>query len=694
MFRFFSVIFFCIFIHTAFVYALEETPLEIYLKDPSFSQGVMHTNQGGIIKTENMRIQAKNISYTHKVELGKAVQKIEADEDLLIEYGERAFVGSRLEYDFLQKKGTLWNGKTFVDLWFLGGERVDLLPDGTYLIYGASVTTCENQDSAWEIHAKQVSVTQQHLLAAKNIQFRFAKLPLLWLPSFKSNLKIFRDPPVRYKVMWDKGLGPRVSMRYRVYSWEHLNLFLRLDYRVKRGLGGAIESDYHSLDKRTYCMTKSYGAHDKTVPDERGPKRYRLQGLYHTESKDQRTTVHLTYDKFSDQKMVSDFKSEDFEVNTQKRTLLLMDHRGERFFTTFSFQPRINRFQSLNQELPLLTWGIHPFTLGASGIISQNYFSTGYLDYVFAKDLHNFLTNTQSVRLETRNELYRPFSWKAVTVTPSLGLTALFYSKSPEKHPATQGIFSYGCRAQSELQKKYSHYKHLITPYLDFRGYTRPTIPIDHHYIFDIEDGYAHLNLLKAGVRQSWFSTPLGPFLPAFFCDLFTYGFFGTPNALHRAVPKAYASFGWNRPFLSLSGDLCYNLAKNLWDAANAHLLWTINAHIALSVELRHRSAFAWRKADPWNFFVDVARPLNELLDSPMSDKRNTLLTKLYMRLSPTITCSLGSHNGWGRKSEHPYNEARVDLYKLITSSWQMRLSYRYTPNDPFHVTGSLSIIK
>lgn len=685
-------IFFFFLLIAASLYAFEDESLDVYLKDPVFSQGVMRTDQGGVITSKDMRIQAQKMSYTHRVEQGKAVQKIEAEGDLLVEYGDRAFVGSRLEYDFLSKKGTLWQGKTFVDIWFLGGDRVELLPDGTYLIYGASVTACESQNSAWEVHAKQVSVTHEQLLAAKNIQFRFVKLPIFWLPSFKSNLKFFRDPPVRYKLMWDKGIGPRISMRYKVYSWESFNLFVRLDYRIKRGLGGAVETDYYSKDKRTYLLTKSYGARDKTVPDERGWKRYRLQGLYHTESQDQKTTLHLTYDKFSDPKMVSDFKSDDFEVNTQKRTLLLIDHRSEHLFSTFSFQPRINRFQSLNQELPLLTWGIHPFSIGNTGIISQNYFSGGYLDYVFAKDLHNFLTNTQSARVETRNTLYRPFTWKYATLTPSIGLAALFYNKSPEKHPATQGIFTYGCTLQTKLYRNYTQYRHLAVPYVDFQGYTRPSIPLDHHFIFSIEDGYAHLNHLRIGIRQNLFTQD--SLLPAFTCDVFTYGFFGTPNALHRTFPKIYASLGWNKSSFALTSDLCYNCAKGVWDEANARLLWTINSCIALSTEIRHRSAFYWRKADPFNFFVDIARPLDELLASPMSDKRNTFLTRLHIRLSPTMTCNLSSHQGWGRESEHPYNEARFDFYKLITSSWQMRLSYRYTPNEPFHVTGSLSIVK
>ncbi len=693
--RFSSIAFSCLCL-CAGLYAdpLAEKEFTVNLKDPTFSQGTITTDQGGVITSENMRVQAQKISYTNRIEQGLPVQKIVAEGDLLMEYGNRAFVGKRLEYDFISKTGTLWDGKTFVDLWFLGGERIDLKEDGSYFIYNAYITTCESQENTWEINAGMVSITKEHLLTANNIRFRFVKLPVFWLPSFKSNLKVFTDPPIRYKLTWDKGLGPRATMRYKIYSWEQFNLFFRLDYRLKRGLGGALESEYYSMDKRTTFITKSYGAHDKTVPDERGPKRFRLQGLYHTQSVDEKTTVHLTYDRLSDDKMVSDFKSEDFEINTQKRTILLIDHRYDNYFGVFSLQPRINRFQSQNQELPLVTLGVRPFQIGSSGIISQNFASAGYLDYVFAKELHHYLKNTQSVRLETRNQLYRPFILPPVTITPGIGIVGLFYNKSPEHHPVGQAIFTYDCAIHSRFYRQFKQQKHLIAPYLNFHGYTAPTTPTDHHYIFDISDGYERLNLLRAGVRNSFFSQRLGPFLPSFAFDLFTYGFLSKDTSLHRVFPKVYTTFDWNLPSFSIQGAIAYNIAEQVWDFTNIKTLWTINAALAFGVEFRHRSRFDWRKADHENFFIDAARTLENLLASPLSDGRNTLLTRLHLRITPTLSCQFGSHHGWGRRNEPNYNEAFIDFYKMLTGSWQLRVSYRYTPEDHFHATAGLSIVK
>lgn len=678
--------------------ALTNQELTIDLKNPVFVHGVITTEEGGVITGQGIRIQARKIEYTNKIENGIRIQKIIAEDDLMLEYANRAFVGTRLEYDFVQKTGTLWDGKTFVDIWFLGGDKIELKEDGTFYISNAFVTTCEDQDNTWEIRANKVKITSDHFLAARNIKFQFFKIPLFWLPAFRSNLKAFTDSPIRYKVVWDKGLGPRLTMRYRVFSWKDLNLFFRLDYRLKRGFGGAIESEYFSPEGGTTFVTRSYGAHDKAFPDEKGPKRYRLQGLYHTQSKDERTQVHLTWDKLSDSRMVSDFRSDDFEINTQKRTLFTVMHQLDSTFFNFRLQPRLNRFQSIDQELPLVTIGIRPFQLGNSGIMMNNYVNTGYLDYVYANDLrHQFhirglQSSTHSFRMETRNELYRPFKWGQFTLTPNIGVIGIFYSNNPAHHPASQGMISYGFQGQTRLYKNYQKFRHMTEPYLEFQGVTSPTAHLGRHFYFDIYDGYDQLNQLRVGLRNSFFTYRQSTFLPAIYTDLFTYGFFGN-RGFAQTFPKTYLNVVWNRPSYAIKSGVAWNNEEQLWDYANIGTEWTINEDIAFSVEFRHRSRFDWRKANHENFYVDVARSIHDLLKSPLSDGRDTLLTRVFIRLAPKWNCMIQTRHGWGRKNEPRYNAGKIDLFTMLTCSWRLRLSYERLPNDN-RFSGDVSLVK
>ena len=112
-----------------------------------------------------------------------------------------------------------------------------------------------------------------------------------------------------------------------------------------------------------------------------------------------------------------------------------------------------------------------------------------------------------------------------------------------------------------------------------------------------------------------------------------------------------------------------------------------------MSLEFRYRSSFDFRKANHENFILDVSRNQYELADSPISDKRNTILTHLYFRLNPFWACEIHSHHGWNRKLEPPYNEFKIDLYTMLSSSWKVRLSYQHNEvNDRF--SWAVSLVK
>ncbi len=666
----------------------------VNLKDPVFTNGVITTDQGGIIESDGLRIQARRISFTNKTENGLAVKKVVAEGDLMMEYGQQVFVGSHLEYDFISKTGTLKDGRTSTDYWFLGGDEIELLADGSFLISNAFLTTVEGQDNWWELKSSKIDVSKESELSAKSIRFRFFKVPVFWLPSFKMNLKWWKDSPVRYKFIWDQVLKQQLSMRYALYSTETFGLFGRLQYQFKYGPGAAIETDYHSPDGRTIFQTKNFGAFGKIIPQEKGDKRYRLQGLFTTRSKDEKTHVHMTYDKMSDDKMAQDFKSDDFELNTQKRTIFWVTHCRENLFSRLNLQPRINSFQSINQQLPWVTTAIRPFPLAKSGVIMENWFSAGYLDYTFASGLQDKLHSTKAGRFETTNVLYRPVATGPIVWTPSAGIIGIFYTNNPERHSTGQGIFAYGMNVQTTLFRPYTDIRHTAEPYLSFQGYTTPTSKNREHFIFNLDDGFARMDMARVGIRQTFSSIKRPTLVPLLSIDLYTYGFIGK-TAFHRSFPKAYTQFDISLPSVLIRSTFVYNMQQGVFDRCNVRTDWTVNRNIALSVEVRHRSRFDWRKADLDNFILDIDRPIQELLHSPLSDRRNTVLTRMHFKLSPFWSAHIESHSGWGRIHEPPYNALELKLKALLTGKWQLELGVSYDPAKKWQsITPSFKLVR
>ena len=201
----------------------------VNLKDPQYQNGVISTHSGGVISSPELRVQAKHIVYSNRVDKGEPIHRVIAEGDLMLESGGHTYVGRRLEYDFVTRTGVVYDGVTSIDLWFLGGEKIRLNADRSFFLCNAFVTTSESKNADWKIHSQEVNITKKHYLDAKNVTFRFFETPIMWLPSFKSNLKSVTESPVRYKVDWDKGLWPKLSMRYRIYSWETLDLFFPLE---------------------------------------------------------------------------------------------------------------------------------------------------------------------------------------------------------------------------------------------------------------------------------------------------------------------------------------------------------------------------------------------------------------------------------------------------------------------------------
>lgn len=664
-----------------FTEEINNSELIINLRNPVYKNGILFTHEGGVIKNSDIRIQANTIQYIKRKEGEKEVHKIEAEGDLMVRYKNRVFVGEELEYDFISKTGNIYFGKTYASPWYMGGGKIELRSDGSYEVYNVSVTTCENADSSWDIRAESLKVSDKSMLDAKKVRFRLFKFLKLWIPSFKMNLKkFFTSPILKYKFNWDKGAGPRASFRYQAFSYSEFACFLRLDYRLSKGFGGAIETEYYPSHKRTTMETKNYLASDILPTDPKKRRRYRIQGAYHTISPSGTTKVDLTWDKYSDINMPGDFKSDDFEINTEKKTELFITHFQKDLISFVHARPRVNTFNSLKQDIPTFYSTIRPIYIPYVGIISNNWVNTSYLDYAYSNKLSPSLPDFYAWRLQTFNEIYRPFFLGPINFTPLVGVTGIFYSRSPNNtHSEALGTIFYSALLNTQIYRYFSNHKHLIEPYIYYYAISNPTSRTDDHYIFSLEDGYHRLNQLKFGLKNFLFSTKRHIGKASFDSDLYANFFI---DDLCPKIPKIYLNLNWNLPSVYFLTSFAWNIHRQTLDYSNLRFGWTISRDLAFSCEFRYRSRYDYRKANHNNFIVDVARSETSILDSPLSDRRNTFLTKAFIRFNPYWYSEIESHTGWNRKNETFYNEYKIDLYTVLSTNWKARVSYQHTQTD------------
>jgi hypothetical protein len=661
-------------------YEKEMNELFIDLKNPTYQSGILYTREGGTISSEDMRIQALEIQYIHQNQKKQPVHRIEAEKDLMIQHKGRIFTGDELEYDFLQKKGVIYNAKTFCSPWYISGDHIDILPNGNYKIYDAVLTTSENKTSGWDIHADSIEIVNKYLLKAKNIQFRVFKIPTIRIPTFKMNLKDFYSTPlIDYYVDYDKSSGPKLGARLRAYSWQDFALYTRLEYRLKMGVGGALETEYHPKDSKTIFNTQNYLASDMIPNDLSKKRRYRVQGVWHLESENKKTSLHATWDKYSDLLMPNDFKTDDFELGTAKKSELILRKEKPEFISILHTRVRANPFETVKQDLPTLYFSPHTLLHPKMKLLFECPLKATYIDLQYSERLIQSIHDLYGFRIEASPMIYRPIQYKALKLLPLFETKGIFYSHTPEDKPIFLGILHGNLYAQTTLFRNYHHTQHRITPYLGYEIWSHPTKCLDCHYIYSIEDGIDYIQFIRTGIKNEWLIPKNHEF--SFVWDLYT-RIFG-PHAEKRSVlPRIYCDLDFNLASWNLSWTNAWDVPNKTYDYSNLRTQITFNDDIALGLELRNRSKYDFRKADRDNFLLEFTRSEQELLHSPLADRRSTILSHLFVRLTPFWTMHFESHHGFNRHHEKPYNEFKVDFYTTLSTSWKIKLSWQHTQED------------
>lgn len=657
--------------------------ITVDLRYPHFSEGILTTEQGGVIQGKDIRIQAKKIAYTNKKLTNSTVCSLIAEDEVMLEFGPYVFVGTHLDYDFQKNCGFIYNARTALEPWFFGGKKIELCPDGNYKIYQGYVTTSENYCPEWQITADEVCLTEGQYVFAKNVCFTFIKLPLFWLPSFRINLETILDNPIRYNVRWGGRQGPRIGMTYEIFSWNNWKTFLRLDYRINRGLGGGFETYYHSPDRRAEFRSINYVARDSSLLHPNEKIRYRFQGIYHNSVAQDRVSIDMTYDKLSDKDMATDYHDKSLELETALRTKLHVRRQDTSWIANFFTVVRFNSFQTIKQELPSIETSWKPLILGSTGVITDMHFRASYLDFAYSTPNRWNVPDYHSTRVAYTQRFYRSWRLGIFNISPEIGAKCIYYGNSPQKNQKFLTFAAFGMKGHTQFERFYGNCKHVVQPYFAYQYLTSPTTSPPEHYIFDIDDGWHRLNILRFGATQSLFCKAIpGCIQRPLFADLYAYAFFDTPT-IPSIVPKVYGQLRFS------SLDTLRHTFMTAWDFEHQQLEeynfrndWTLSADLAFSLEYRHRSAYRWRKVDPTNFILDSFRSERSLKHSALSDRRDTVLFHIFYRFYPTWSLEFESRHGWDRRREPSYNEFEVDLNTTLRSCWHIQLSYRHKEDD------------
>jgi hypothetical protein len=660
--------------------------ISVDLNDPICTLHSISTEHGGVIKTDNLRIQASNLELTDKD--GNKVLK--ASKDLLVVYKDNYLVGDFFTYDFSTNSGELTNGTTMVNRVFVGGEKILFLSDGTIHAENAHVSTSEEKEPTWKVAAEKVHVTETTEAKGENVTFNVLNTPLLWIPTFSKtiNPKYAVEPTTSYNIYFESGKGPLVSLNYKTLDRENLKIYTRGDIRAPyalkepRSLGASFEVDWKSTDSNLTLKARNYYAYDLTINEktsERVGSRYRAQGQYKGKHDSGKVESSCQWDLASDKDMDKDFPSRHMPIKTGFRTDAALKGRYDPAFLSLYVHPRMNGFEGFKQELPTFSAALKPYLIGSTGIISENFFKTGYINYAHAPSLAATVPDKRAGRFQSKHSLYKHFTLGNIHFLPKVGVDSLLHTNSPTGD--AKGLLSvrYDLDAKTTFQKTYTHFTHQVEPYALFRNRTTPTLSSDQFYFFDLQDGFHRLNQVKLGLQNNLYTT--SAFLPHanVGCNLFAYSFYRHPN-FSSLFPKVGADLVWNLGRGKVHSEFGWNMEQNVYDYIHVGTGWTFSDNLAFSTEVRNRGPYNWRKCNGENFLLDYARPSSALILSPLSDRRSTLHNKLQFGIAPLWTLQLQNEMGWWQTGWDLYSAYGISLSTVISNAWVLQLNYDTKP--------------
>lgn len=698
----------------AFTAAITADEVVVELNDPVYQGDSIATDKGGVIKTKDIRIQARRFAY-EKNEKGHTVR---ASGDILVLYKKKFYVGKSFVYNFTTKTGRVKDGVCFIEGVFIGGKEILLKPDGSVSIYKAYATTSDAIPPQWMAQAHQANINQNYRIEAKDVVLRIHKAPVFWYPNFATNLskKYKKDPLVTYSVFFENSqykkdenatftqnainrakatfFSTLLMARFRIINTKQIRFFVRGEYRIARGGAGAVEFDYNAPGDNFSLQTRNFYGYDSFYlnPNPKTERyRYRLQGIFKGKAPDKKIETFGRWDVLSDRFMRKDFPTKLFELKTLERTEAYMKGRYDPVFASIYGRVRVNDFQGFKQELPTATFAFKPYVLGPTGVVFENYFRLSYLDYVYAKEISNKVSDFHSSRLESKQILYRNFHLGPFQFRPFGGFDGIYYGNGINQNSVGQVTGSYGFDFHSIWKREFNRFQHYLEPYVNFYGATTPTAGVNRIYIFSIDDGFFKINQFTFGMKNSFYSYKSTSVLPVFAFDIYGLSFPGS-DTLSRPVGKGRINAEWNFSRLGFKTYLGWNFQKNTFDYTNFIAGWTINEYLAFSAEIRSRSAFDWKKNDHMSFILDMARPIDELAASPISDQRVTFLGKCQIQFAPLWTLQFMTH--FGKRPENPfYYENKFVLETIISNVWKAQATFSFGKPRRNQYTFGISLI-
>ncbi len=648
-----------------------------YLDQINKLNGSLDIVDGSVQINPYIRIQANKLSLLNDNTTENNL-KLQANGNIIVFYKNQIFLCKTLSYDQLTKTCYLEDAKFAIFPWFIGGKSIYITPEKIIVSHGY-VSTSEGSNKDIILSSKKIVLSSDLILKITTPTLKIKTIPFLLLPSFSMNIENITHPPFSFHFGIGGHMGAYAGIKYSPINSKTFSLSTTLDGFFTHGIGIGVKVNYNPTPKildsyknlKNYIKLKNYYVHKLPINTKIEKDRYRYQGKTAFTSEEKKIKIQGSYDIVDSWETVGDLFLNKFNLPNVNPTEINISKNNNYFSSKLETKVKTNDFLSVNKKLPFLQVK-HPPLLLKRTVFIQNSATLGFLKYSFSNNMPNS-TSFESLRASWTSSLFKPISlYRLGTFTPSITGKAIFYSKSPKA--STQELFvgSLDAKYNLILKKEMKNCKHILEPFIHYNLISKPTIINREHFIFTINDGFYSLNMISFGcinylLSHSYLSSKI---------NFWTNFIFNNKNT-KQLYPKLYLDCLFQlSSYLKCKIESAWIIKKSTWDHFNISCQWAKNENIAISTEFFHRSKYGWKKSDHNNFTVDCAYNENEFLSSLLSERRNILLTKMFVRPHPLLYYKFSLRYGWLNKLFNNYLEYQMILGFKIFDHWNLNTIY------------------
>jgi LPS-assembly protein len=477
--------------------------------------------EGKFVATGNVYLKQNNaVLFCDRLEFYRDKKEGHAEGNVVLDSDKGKIWAEKAFYNFETKKGEFTNARLMADPIYGRARSIVKVRENYYVINDGYVTTSDYDDPEYRMKARTIEIFPGDKAVARSTAMYFGTVPVMYFPKYTQDLSGNR-PHISIVPGYKRDFGAFLLTTYRTSLNDRIELAYHLDVRELKGLGWGVDAKYNAepLGKglvRTYYMnertTDARRAWDKSQTPVVEHQRYRVEARHLWEI-DPATIFIGQYYKQTDSTFLQRYFPREYRTDEAPPTYAMLTHTTPKTTTTLRVDKRVNRFEpDVVERLPEISFALSNQELGDTGLYFKSVNTASSLVHKDASPSDN---QNRTIRLDTDNELSRPFKVSFLELRPYVGTQETYYSRTLYRgdDDSVRRIFKTGADVSTKFYKIYdvtykkygieiNRLRHVITPTVGYFFQHKPTLTSDKLFQYDSMDSRYQVDKFSLGLEN------------------------------------------------------------------------------------------------------------------------------------------------------------------------------------------------